>query len=51
VTTDEAIANSARLLSNAELETDLGRMERMQELAETWLAIAHLLSERDEGKV
>jgi hypothetical protein len=42
-TVDEAIANAARLLRNAELETNLAVMERLERLADSWNAIAHTL--------
>jgi len=46
VTVDGAIDNAARLLRMAELETNLALMERLDELAATWLSLAHLLMER-----
>lgn len=46
VTVDVAIDNSARLLRAAELETNLLLMERLDELAATWLSLAHLLMDR-----
>ncbi|MFM9675783.1 hypothetical protein [Streptomyces brasiliscabiei] len=42
-----AIENAARLLRAAELETNLALMERLDELATTWLSLAHLLMERE----
>ena len=45
-TVDEAIGNAARLLRNAESETDRALMERLDEMASTWLNLAHLLMER-----
>ncbi|MFG2076967.1 hypothetical protein [Nonomuraea maritima] len=47
MTFDEAVQNAARLLSNAELETDLARMERIEKLADSWLSLANLLAERE----
>ncbi|GGO63176.1 hypothetical protein [Nonomuraea cavernae] len=47
MTVDEAVQNAARLLSNAELETDLARMERIEKLADLWLSLANLLAERE----
>jgi hypothetical protein len=46
VTVDEAVQNAARLLSNAELEMDLARMERIEKLADSWISLANLLAER-----
>lgn len=45
-TVDSAIGNAARLLRAAEVETNLPLMERLDELAATWLSLAHLLMER-----
>ncbi|MEU6279743.1 hypothetical protein [Streptomyces sp. NPDC047028] len=42
-----AIENAARLLHAAELETNLALMERLDELATSWLSLAHLLLERE----
>jgi hypothetical protein len=47
ITPDAAIANAARLLRAAELETNLALMERLDELATSWLGLAHLLMERE----
>ncbi len=47
VTSDAAIQNAARLLRAAELETNLALMERLDELATSWLSLAHLLMERE----
>ncbi|MET7334359.1 hypothetical protein [Nonomuraea sp. NPDC005650] len=47
MTVDEAVQNAARLLSNAELETGLARMERIEKLADSWLSLANLLAERE----
>lgn len=46
VTLDVALANAARLLRNAELETNLPLMERLEHLADSWIAIARTLAER-----
>jgi hypothetical protein len=46
-TVDGALANAARLLHNAELETNLPLMERLERLADSWIAIARTLMERD----
>lgn len=48
-TTDEAIRNAARLLRMAENETNLALMERLDDMAQTWLNIASLLSEREQA--
>lgn len=45
-TIDEAVRNAARLLRAAETETNLALMERLDEMASTWLNVAHLLMER-----
>lgn len=48
MTADEAIANAARLLAQAELELiNLPLMQRLDELASSWLSIAALLAERE----
>ncbi len=39
-----ALANAARLLHNAEMETNLALMERLEHLADSWLAIASMLT-------
>lgn len=49
VTFDQAISNAARLLRNAELESDLHRMERVEKLADSWLAMAGLLTQREQA--
>lgn len=48
-TLDEALANASRLLNNAELETNLALMERLEKLADSWVSIAGLLLQRDRG--
>ncbi|MEV0445848.1 hypothetical protein AB0I84_12905 [Streptomyces spectabilis] len=46
----EALAHAARLLEQAELElTNLPLMERLDELAASWLTLAHLLMERERA--
>ncbi|WP_326637301.1 hypothetical protein OG884_26585 [Streptosporangium sp. NBC_01755] len=47
MTVDEALANAVRLLRNAEVETNLVLMERLEHLADSWLTIANLLVERE----
>jgi hypothetical protein len=49
MTVDEAIRNAARLLQAAETETNLALMERLDQLACSWLAIANLLMERERA--
>lgn len=45
---EQAIANAARLLERAELElTNLPLMERLEGLADSWLAMSNLLRERE----
>lgn len=47
-TADEAISRAANLLAQAELEiTNLALMERLDQLACSWLSMASLLNERD----
>lgn len=46
VTTDTALLNAVRLLQNAETITDLTLMQRLNDLADSWLEIAALLNER-----
>jgi len=41
-------SQAARLLLNAELETDLYRMERVEKLADSWIAIASVLQRREQ---
>lgn len=45
LTPDIALANAARLLHNAELETNLPLMERLENLADSWIAVARTLAE------
>ncbi|NXY93515.1 hypothetical protein HYE82_03640 [Streptomyces sp. BR123] len=48
MTADEAITHAARLLAQAELEiTNLPLMERLDELASSWLSIAAIMVERE----
>jgi len=48
VTSQEAIENACRLLDQAELElTNLPLMERLDELASSWLSVAALLAEKE----
>lgn len=47
MTSDEAIANAARLLQAAESETNLMLMERLEHLADSWITVAALLSQRE----
>lgn len=49
MTFDEAIANAARLLQAAELETNLAMMERLEKLADSWVSIANLIRERERA--
>lgn len=51
MTGQQAIANAARLLDHAELETDLSKMERLEHLADTWVNIAGLLAEHSDLSV
>ncbi|MFB6805473.1 hypothetical protein [Streptomyces sp. NPDC056387] len=48
MTADQALEHAARLLSEAELQlTNLPLMERLDELASSWLSIAAILTERE----
>lgn len=49
VTPDAALANAVRLLQWAESETDLVKMERLEKLADSWIGIARLLTEREQA--
>ncbi|MEV8623400.1 hypothetical protein [Streptomyces sp. NPDC051079] len=49
MTVDEAIQNAMRLLRAAETETNLALMERLDQLACSWLAFANLLMERERA--
>ncbi|GAA1766215.1 hypothetical protein [Streptomonospora arabica] len=46
-TRDEALANAARLLREAELIQDRGLMERYTEMANSWLTIASVLQDSE----
>lgn len=48
MTPASALDNAARLLQAAELETNPQTMERLDELAMTWVRIAELLAEHTE---
>lgn len=47
ITIEVALANAARLLRNAEVETNHTTMERLEKLADSWTAIAGLLVQRE----
>lgn len=48
MTCTEAVENAARLLHEAEMErTNTVLMERLEKLADSWIAIAGLLNERE----
>lgn len=48
MTSEKAIENACRLLEQAELElTNLPLMERLDELASSWLSAAALLAEKE----
>ncbi|MEU9865496.1 hypothetical protein AB0D99_31970 [Streptomyces sp. NPDC047971] len=49
MTVDEALQSATRLLQAAETETNLVLMERLDQLACSWLAIANLLMERERA--
>ena len=47
-TEEQALDNAARLLGRAEIElTNLPLMERLEGLADSWLALANILRERE----
>lgn len=48
MTSAEAIENACRLLERAELElTNFALMERLDELAASWLSVAAILAEKE----
>ena len=47
LTVDGTLANAARLLLNAEVVTDHSLMQRLESLADSWIAIARTLMERE----
>lgn len=48
ITSEQALQNAARLLEQAELElTNLLLVERLDELASSWLSLSNLLMERE----
>jgi hypothetical protein len=49
VTTDEAIANAARILEGAESVLDLALMDRLIALADSWLLLAARIIEREHA--
>ncbi|MFK0222224.1 hypothetical protein ACIQWN_29040 [Streptomyces vinaceus] len=50
LTAEEALSHAARLLAQAELElTNLPLMERLDELASSWLSVAAILTERERA--
>jgi hypothetical protein len=49
VTVDTALANAARILHNAEMETNHVTMERLEKLADSWISIAAQLIHRDRA--
>lgn len=49
ITVDSALANAARLLHNAEGETDRHLMERLEKLADSWISVANTLLARERN--
>lgn len=47
LTVDGSLSNAARLLLNAEVVTDHSLMQRLESLADSWIAIARTLMERE----
>lgn len=50
ITADSALENAARLLRNAEVVTDHALMERLEHLADSWIAIARTIDARQEDR-
>lgn len=50
MTPAEAIDNAARLLRNAESETDREMMGKLDDLARSWIAIGELLAEHEDAR-
>lgn len=48
VTRDVALQHAARLLLAAEMLTDQALMARYESLADSWIAVAHLLGQGSE---
>lgn len=46
ITSQNALGNAARLLRNAEVVTDHSLMQRLESLADSWIAIARTVTER-----
>lgn len=46
---EEALANATRLLAIAEGDTDRQMMERLNCLADSWIAVAEVLSARENA--
>jgi hypothetical protein len=46
-----AIGNAARILTNAEMETNLALMERLEKLADSWISVADLLARRERDRL
>ena len=44
---ETSLSHAARLLLNAELITDQALMQRLESLADSWIAIARTVIERD----
>jgi hypothetical protein len=49
LTMQQALSNAARILHNAETETNLPLMERLEHLAGAWIDIATLLHEHENA--
>lgn len=46
ITVETALGHAARLLRNAEMITDQALMQRMESLADSWIAIARVVADR-----
>jgi hypothetical protein len=46
LTAETALANAARLLYSAEMVTEQALMQRLESLADSWIAIARTVAER-----
>ena len=47
MTPDEALANAIRILTNAEMETNLLTMQQLEGLADSWIGMAAMMKTHD----
>jgi hypothetical protein len=45
LTVNRALGNAVRILRNAEMERDLALMERLTDLADSWIGVAALIAQ------